>query len=992
MAPAASKRRKRATVLDDSEDEFDDDYSTDQQAKKSKKNTNTSNNTSIKGTKNDNKNTIQRFLFSSPDAKRQTQPPSPHKATAAIGLEDDPSSASLTPLRKQHAATTRGTAAAAAPKPPSYLSTVSRSPSKSPIKRRTRAGRKAAAAAAASAEDKGKGAGGKKHADLRTLFSRQAQSQAAAPPKSKKEAQLVDDIISDPILEDDSIQDTDDDDVPLARSSSTQTSLAGKGAGTKQQRKGFRGAGKGSFPGSPTPQGKIAGGRFLLKSQQSPPSQPLTQSNAQPAAKPADEKDARPWSDRFAPWNLEELAVHKKKVADVRKWLEDVYGGRLRQRLLILKGHAGTGKTTTIQLLAKDLKCEVLEWRNPVNNFVGGQAYQSAAAQFEEFLGRGGKFGQLDVEGEEEKGDMPPPPLPGSTAGNISSSEKKLILIEEFPNTFVRSSTALVAFRNSLLHYLAANMPSGMMSWGRPASSEPITPIVMVISETLLTTASASADSFTAHRLLGQEIMRHPGTAVIEFNPVAPTLLAKALELIVQKEARESGRRRTPGPLVLQQLGEIGDIRSAVSSLEFLCVKGDDDADWGSKVTFTKTKRSKDTPSLTKGEQESLELISRREATLGIFHAVGKVVYNKREGPKPAAEVLPSHLAHLARPIPSQVSVDSLMDETGTDTHTFISALHENYALSCERTGPLDENSSLDYLNGCLDSLSESDLLCPSQDIFFGGGKGYGGGFIGKDSGSHILRQDEMAFQVAVRGLLFSLPYPVKRSSHPTAGGGGGGAHKMFYPTYLKLWRSKEEIAGLADLWATKLLKNEDIGPGPPPGASTQSALASSKNHGNLIFSKPPGSQFSPSKPKSSHKPQNHAPPSPLSLGNVTRNELLLERLPYMAQIARAGRSPSGMQRVKDLDRIVAFSGIGPPGASEEDGEDAEEDSGATREAANSWATDRPNEEATPRKKRGLGALLQGRSSRIDNGNGEEELQSLPLESLVISDDDIEDD
>ncbi|KAK0718784.1 Rad17 cell cycle checkpoint protein-domain-containing protein, partial [Apiosordaria backusii] len=590
----------------------------------------------------------------------------------------------------------------------------------------------------------------------------------------------------------------------------------------------------------------------------------------------------------------------------------------------------------------------------------------------------------------------PPPPIQNGKQG----SDKRLILIEEFPNTFVRSSTGLVSFRNAIIQYLAANMPA-MMGWGRSSSSEPVTPIVMVISETLLTTASASADSFTAHRLLGPEILRHPGTAIIEFNPVAPTLLAKALELIVQKEARKSGRRRTPGPLVLQRLGEIGDIRSAVSSLEFLCVKGDDDTDWGSKIALAKAKKSKDVPSLTKGERDSLELVSQREATLGIFHAVGKVVYNKRGGkligePVSAAETLPSHMAQFAKPNPSLVSVDTLIDETGTDTHTFISALHENYPLSCEQTSPLDENSSLDYINGCLDYLSEADLLCPSWDIFFGG-KGYGGGYTGKDSSSHVLRQDEMAFQVAVRGLLFSLPSPVKRQSHPTQGGGrGNDAHKMFYPTYLKLWRTKEELEGIIDLMATKMLKGEYGGPGHHLPAS-QGSHAFSGNHGASAFKKaaPFGgtsSQFTSSarhQPTPNPEPHHHTPL--LSLGNAARQELLLERLPYMAHIARRQRSAFCTSQVKELERIVSLRGIGRVGADEEDGADAaDEDSGGAKEAATSWATDRPTEEMTPRKKKrmGLGAILHPTQKA---GDGEEEMQGLPMESLVISDDDIED-
>ena len=41
--------------------------------------------------------------------------------------------------------------------------------------------------------------------------------------------------------------------------------------------------------------------------------------------------DTRPWAERFEPRSLEELAVHKKKVSDVRNWLENVLQGRDRK-------------------------------------------------------------------------------------------------------------------------------------------------------------------------------------------------------------------------------------------------------------------------------------------------------------------------------------------------------------------------------------------------------------------------------------------------------------------------------------------------------------------------------------------------------------------------------------------------------------------------------------------------------------------------------------
>lgn len=43
------------------------------------------------------------------------------------------------------------------------------------------------------------------------------------------------------------------------------------------------------------------------------------------------EDDTRPWVDKYAPTTLDELAVHKKKIDDVRGWLQDVLDGQSRK-------------------------------------------------------------------------------------------------------------------------------------------------------------------------------------------------------------------------------------------------------------------------------------------------------------------------------------------------------------------------------------------------------------------------------------------------------------------------------------------------------------------------------------------------------------------------------------------------------------------------------------------------------------------------------------
>ncbi|KAH6717924.1 Rad17 cell cycle checkpoint protein-domain-containing protein [Leptodontidium sp. MPI-SDFR-AT-0119] len=811
--------------------------------------------------------------------------------------------------------------------------------------RGTKASTKSASSSPEKSKRKGKTEDKVKSGDIYTFFTKQAQRQQAEnassstgmpklPVSSKgSKAEEDDDLISD-------------DDV--FESKAPTSSMVGMAARKRARAMGLSNA----DANLPSPSQK-----FIV---------------TKPPPEIKQEDDMRPWAERFAPINLDELAVHKKKVSDVRGWLEDVMGGRMRQRLLILKGAAGTAKTTTVQLLAKDMDCDVLEWRNPVGSVASSDGFLSMSAQFEEFMGRGGKFGQLDIFSTDGK-VAPKPDI------KTLDRRKNLIMIEEFPNTFTRSSSALQSFRSTIISYLASNTPPlSMMK--QNTSNEPITPVVMIISETLLTTTSASADSFTAHRLLGPEILQHPGVAMIEFNAIAPTILAKALELVVQKESRKSGRRKTPGPLVLKRLGEIGDIRSAIGSLEFLCLRGDLDGDWGAKVAFGKTKKASKDTALTTMEKESLELVTRREASLGIFHAVGKVVYNKRDETAlelPASqdvEKLPSFMSIHSRPHRSQIKVDELIDETGTDTQTFVAALHENYILSCDAPPTSFEFSSLDHVSGCMDYLSDSDLLCPSWDGSFNS-SGFGGGFGGKGSGGDIMRQDEISFQIAVRGLLFSLPFPVKRKA-PAAGGlrtgKGGDAFKMFYPTSLKLWRMKEEIESTIDLWVSKLMKGEEHN----LSAVTAGAAAFARPKSGTVESWK-SARAPAASTTSKGAASKEADVAPLmSIGTSARKEMLLERMPYMVAIARARKSTSSTFAIRDMEKVTTFHGIGGP--PDDDPDEADEATPGGEE----WATDKPGESKSPRKK---GLVIRGRGT----ANG------LPLQQeqkLVLSDDDIEDD
>lgn len=261
------------------------------------------------------------------------------------------------------------------------------------------------------------------------------------------------------------------------------------------------------------------------------------------------------------------------------------------------------------------------------------------------------------------------------------------------------------------------------------------------------------------------------------------------------------------------------------------------------------------------------------------------------------------------------------MDEAGTDAQTLISGIHENYLGSCNFLGGLSQGTHslediLDCVNACLEDLSDSDLLASPRPYHCTLGAGLGAG--NHNTGTAVIRQDEISFQVAVRGVLLALPSPAKRDPKD---------NKMFYPTSLRLWRLREEVEGVVD-----------------------------------------------------------------TFGNTSagREEMVLERLPYLRMILcaqqrrKAAEHSYGMKLfemagrlggevMRRLEKVVLLKGIGVQS------EDVEEDTTGTETGTGETEL----EAAEERKPRG--EVWRERK-------GKREEVELDVQSLVLADDDIEDD
>ncbi|CAN0261961.1 unnamed protein product, partial [Ectocarpus sp. 13 AM-2016] len=73
------------------------------------------------------------------------------------------------------------------------------------------------------------------------------------------------------------------------------------------------------------------------------------------------------WPDKHRPRDISCLAVHSKKVDEVRHWMSLALtarpGNEEACRVLALVGPPGSAKSTMVRLLAQDMDVELAEWQ-----------------------------------------------------------------------------------------------------------------------------------------------------------------------------------------------------------------------------------------------------------------------------------------------------------------------------------------------------------------------------------------------------------------------------------------------------------------------------------------------------------------------------------------------------------------------------------------------------------------------------------------------------
>ncbi|KAM3161038.1 RAD24-like protein [Lachancea thermotolerans] len=288
------------------------------------------------------------------------------------------------------------------------------------------------------------------------------------------------------------------------------------------------------------------------------------------------------WYLKHRPRNLQDLALHKQKLQDVRDVLQAMISGKSEHRILLLTGPAGCSKSTSVHLLSEEL---VQNYREKTCTMF--QMRESAAPSVVEYDSNNYSLNSSKLDHFDD--------FLGQSMYKIGPN-LTIILIEDFPNVFNPQTRNL--FQQSLLRWLYS-------------SQKALPPLVISLTEceiqsTETTSSFFSVDTqFICETVLGREVLSHPGVKRIKYNPINKTLLKKHLKnvCVKEREAFFPGKWEKREVFIKKIIEHCGDIRSAISALQL----------WAES-----------------GAQSAFD-IDTREQSVSYFHGLGKLLYGSKD-------------------------------------------------------------------------------------------------------------------------------------------------------------------------------------------------------------------------------------------------------------------------------------------------------------------------------------------------------------------------
>lgn len=416
------------------------------------------------------------------------------------------------------------------------------------------------------------------------------------------------------------------------------------------------------------------------------------------------------WADKHSPISADQLSVHPKKVQEVRQWLRSYYSqnagqSRVVSPFLLLTGPSGSGKSATVKALAADLNVVVAEWANPSDTRSGQDE-----REIDQLLMEGGKGGgKRFFDGGESTAFQPSQinafsdfilrtnkyhslPMGGSSSSSSSSSSfssATLILIDEFPNAFLRDPAP---FHNLLSEYNRRKQPH---------------PIVFVVSNS---SSSSTSDSVML-KLFPKNVHSSLDFSTISFNAVAATYITSALKKISAKESAADSGIVAANPAILDSItiNANGDLRAAINNLQFQSLRVTSSA---FKESLKLSSQSSSSSRAASKSQKTAKSGSKaaecgqKDSSLFLFHALGKILHCKRS-PAAASSVKDSSAAATTS------KTNGAMGATSKSLLNATSLSLSSWASSSSSSSPSSERPLPPHLL----HLQRDPLQCIPEDV-----------------------------------------------------------------------------------------------------------------------------------------------------------------------------------------------------------------------------------------------------------------------------------
>ncbi|KFH68920.1 hypothetical protein MVEG_05724 [Podila verticillata NRRL 6337] len=506
---------------------------------------------------------------------------------------------------------------------------------------------------------------------------------------------------------------------------------------------------------------KISETKFVLGRSSSVPTTPSAASPVIPRSQlqnrvASQNRREDQWTDKYAPRDKSELAVNKTKTDQVREWLQ-LYTDPKKARetgsggtILVLTGPAGTGKTAVLRMLAQEMDLDIVEWINSVNenNLIRraglpdqkkwdsvDDEYVPAMKAFQDFFTRAQRFNPLTL-GDDVFGNKP-------VTIEKKRSGKNIILIEDLPPVSASSSRKI--FQDTILDF---------------ANSRSITAsvLVLIVSDAFSKQNTELTFSSNDNREQPCSIRTLLPKTLLDRLDSARTFMTKAIKTLV---AAEFIRNESYAPTTeeIQQLIEVhdGDIRAVINSLQFLCYLPLETRE-NYRVAARKLEEDNYVDSELKAQQG-------QDSSLDLFHAVGKVLFNKRDW-RTLMEYDPDFVK-----IPPQATAQrkhrpslyfnpekELIEKLPVEPDLFVLMLHQNYTRHM---------SDIEECSTAMDYLCVSEQFSNPSSVNF----------------AQMAQMEPYMTSLAVRGVLFA---PMQQGPSQ-----GGPRKKAWWPEFFSVNKTK---------------------------------------------------------------------------------------------------------------------------------------------------------------------------------------------------------